>query len=63
MSINFKSRFAEDINGMIELFVSLGYAENTYIPRAKSFDSFCVHELNCPRNGRERKSWGNAPET
>jgi len=20
------------------------------------------HELNCPRNGRERKSWGNAPE-
>ena len=45
MSIDFKSRFAEDINGMIELFVSLGYAENTYIPRAKSIDSFCAEHF------------------
>lgn len=45
MSIDFKSRFAEDLNGMIELFVSLGYAENTYIPRAKSFDSFCAEHF------------------
>jgi len=45
MSIDFKSRFAADIRGMIELFVSLGYAESTYIQRARNFDSFCAEHF------------------
>lgn len=42
MSRNFNSSFADDLNGMIDLKVSLGLSENTYIPRAADFDRFCV---------------------
>ncbi len=36
------SGFAEDIDGMIDLKVSLGYAESTFEERGRQFDFFCA---------------------
>ena len=36
------SGFADDINGMIHLEVSLGYAESTFAERGRQFDLFCA---------------------
>lgn len=36
------SGFAEDIDGMIDLKVSLGYAESTFAERGRQFDFFCA---------------------
>lgn len=41
MSKNFISRFATDLGNMIDLKVSLGYSENTYLQRAHEFDRYC----------------------
>ena len=42
----FKSSFADDLDQMIDMKVSLGFSENTYLFRARQFDRFCVE--NCP---------------
>lgn len=42
---DFRSSFADDLSGMIELKVSLGGSAGTYLPRAAAFDTFC-----CARN-------------
>lgn len=44
MSRVFASGFAEDLDGMIRLKVSLGYSERTYLDRASSFDRYCGRE-------------------
>ncbi len=38
----FNSRFAEDLDHMIELKTSLGFSETTYLERALSFDQYCA---------------------
>lgn len=38
----FSSSFAEDLNGLIEWKKATGYAESTYLPKAKTFDAFCM---------------------
>lgn len=40
----FCSPFAEDLDNMIDLMVVSGGAESSYLPRARSFDTFCAHE-------------------
>ena len=42
MNTLFESRFGSDLAGMIELKVSLGGSESTYLDRAKNFDYFCA---------------------
>ena len=42
MSIIFRSRFSKELSDMIELKVSLGGAESTYLSRAENFDRFCA---------------------
>lgn len=42
MNTHFESRFGPDLTGMIELKVSLGGSENTYLNRAQNFDCFCA---------------------
>lgn len=42
MNRNLKSGFAKDLTNMIDLKVSLGLSENTYVPRAEDFDRFCA---------------------
>ncbi len=44
MNLGFASRFGSDLTGMIELKVSLGGSENTYLSRAQNFDRFCAEE-------------------
>lgn len=39
---DFRSNFAGDLSGMIELKVSLGSSAGTYLPRAAAFDAFCL---------------------
>ena len=41
MSDKFASGFAHDLESMIALKRALGYSENTYLERAKSFDRHC----------------------
>ena len=41
MSDKFASGFAQDLESMIALKRALGYSENTYLERAKSFDRHC----------------------
>lgn len=41
MSRKFNSRFAVDLRNMIDLKVSLGYSEHTYLERALGFDRYC----------------------
>lgn len=36
------SSFADDLDGMIDLKVSLGYAESTFTDRSRQFDLFCA---------------------
>ena len=36
----FKSRFADDLEGMISLKVATNFSESTYLERAKTFDFF-----------------------
>jgi hypothetical protein len=36
------SSFADDLDGMIDLKVSLGYAESTFLDRSRQFDLFCA---------------------
>ncbi len=38
---DFKSGFASDLSNMITLKVSIGGSAETYLPRAKAFDTFC----------------------
>lgn len=42
MSRSFISGFAADLDGMIDLKVSLKYSESTYLSRAHDFDRFCA---------------------
>lgn len=42
MSRGFVSGFCQDLNDMIDLQVSLGYAESTYLDRTQAFDTFCA---------------------
>lgn len=44
MSMNYISRFGEDLENMIRLKVSLGGAESTYLDRAQNFDRFCAEK-------------------
>ena len=41
----FQSAFAEDLAHMIDLKVSLGFSEQTYLTRAKQFDTFCFQHF------------------
>ena len=41
MNDKFASGFAQDLESMIALKRALGYSENTYLERAKSFDRHC----------------------
>ena len=41
MSRGFTSIFADDLDNLISLKVSLGYSENTYLGRARQFDRYC----------------------
>ena len=41
MNDKFASGFAQDLESMIALKRALGYSENTYLERAKSFDRLC----------------------
>ena len=41
MNDKFASGFAQDLESMIALKCALGYSENTYLERAKSFDRHC----------------------
>lgn len=41
----FKSKMAKDLAEMIEMKVATNFSEDTYIPRAKTFDSFCVENF------------------
>lgn len=41
MSRGFTSMFANDLNHLIDLRISLGYSENTYLGRARQFDRYC----------------------
>ena len=41
MSRGFTSMFADDLNHLIDLKMSLGYSENTYLGRAFQFDRYC----------------------
>ena len=38
MNDKFASGFAQDLESMIALKCALGYSENTYLEKAKSFD-------------------------
>ncbi len=42
MSRGYLSGFAGDLDGMIDLKVSLGYAESTFMERSRQFDHFCT---------------------
>ena len=42
MSRGFTSMFANDLNHLIDLKISLGYSENTYLGRARQFDRYCA---------------------
>ncbi len=44
MTRGFISGFAEDLNHMIDLRVALNFSENTYLERAKTFDTFCAEK-------------------
>lgn len=37
----FKSKFTNDLEGMISLKIATHFSESTYLERAKTFDSFC----------------------
>ncbi len=50
MSEKFISRFADDLDGMIELRVSLGAAESTYMSRAVSFDRYAAENYPLETN-------------
>lgn len=41
MNDKFASGFAQDLKSMIALKCALGYSENTYLEKAKSFDRRC----------------------
>ena len=41
MSRGFTSMFADDLDNLISLKVSLGYSEGTYLGRARQFDRYC----------------------
>lgn len=41
MNRKFDSKFADDLDNMINFKVSLGFSENTYLSRAKQLDRFC----------------------
>ena len=41
MSRGFTSIFADDLDNLISLKVSLGYSESTYLGRARQFDRYC----------------------
>lgn len=41
----FKSRFTDDLEGMISLKVATNFSESTYLERAKTFDSFCERQF------------------
>lgn len=41
MNRGFTSMFANDLNHLIDLKISLGYSENTYLGRARQFDRYC----------------------
>ena len=41
MNDKFASGFAQDLESMIALKCALGYSENTYLEKAKSFDRRC----------------------
>ena len=41
MSRGFTSIFADDLDNLIDLKVSLGYSESTYLGRARQFDRHC----------------------
>ena len=42
MNRGYMSSFADDLDGMIDLKVSLGYAESTFLDRSRQFDLFCA---------------------
>ena len=42
MNRGYMSSFADDLDGMIDLKVSLGYAESTFLDRSRQFDFFCA---------------------
>jgi len=44
MTRGFVSNFGENLDKMINLKMALGYSENTYIHRARQFDSFCKND-------------------
>lgn len=46
MNYEFKSEMASDMNGLIEIKVATHHCENTYLDRAKSFDSFLCRALS-----------------
>lgn len=41
MNRGFTSTFADDLDNLIDLKVSLGYSESTYLGRARQFDRYC----------------------
>lgn len=41
MNRGFTSIFADDLDNLISLKVSLGYSESTYLGRARQFDRYC----------------------
>ena len=53
MNDKFASGFAQDLESMIALKRALGYSENTYLERAKSFDRHCFEVYH--RNGLSYK--------
>ena len=74
MNDKFASGFAQDLESMIALKRALGYSENTYLERAKSFDRHCfevypgqqeltqaIGNHRRPSTGRQLLSgrWGN----
>lgn len=42
MNRGFTSMFADDLNHLIDLKISLGYSENTYLGRTRQFDRYCA---------------------
>lgn len=44
MSRGFTSMFANDLNHLIDLKISLGHSENIYLGRARQFDRYCSTE-------------------
>ena len=42
MNRGFTSMLADDLNHLIDLKISLGYSENTYLGRTRQFDRYCA---------------------